>query len=321
MNQQEELSIRQNTIWNSIGSFTYLFAQWLLSLIIVRISSDLNDVGNFALAISITNIFFSLACFNVRPYLVSDVTNQFKVNEYVTFRIVTCVLAFALCLVYVNIFSYSWEQQQSVVLYMVFKLGEAWVDLLHSFEQKASRMDIGGISLLIRGILSVFVFAGALRITRNLQMSIVCMGIVTIGFIMLYDMYKVRRFVTIIPKCSFQRIKVLFIEFLPLTVASFLNLFSMTYPRQVLEMYSGTELLGIYATIATPTIIIQVAASYIFNPLLTTFAFYKPDNYNPSPSEFLRTFPLHFLATFQPLLSSELCENALGSLAVQHASL
>ena len=80
--KKEKLSIFENMIWNTIGSFTYLVCQWLLTLIVVRISSDMENAGNLALAISITNIFFSLANFNVRPYLVSDLKNKYIHGMY-----------------------------------------------------------------------------------------------------------------------------------------------------------------------------------------------------------------------------------------------
>lgn len=287
MMQQKELSVKQNTIWNTIGSFTYLFGQWLLGLIIVRISPDLKDAGRFALAISITNIFFTLSCFNIRPYLVTDVINRFKENDYVCFRIFTCLSAFLLCIVYSNMFDYSLEQTQCIILYMVVKLGEAWVDLLHGFEQKASRMDIGGISLFARGILSVVSFVIIFKATNSLQLSIIGMAVVTIGFIFIYDMRQVKKFVNIVPRTSSAKMKELFIEFIPLTLGSFMSNFGMAYPKQILEACSGADRLGIYATVATPTVIIQVAATYIFNPLLTTFAKYNNKN---EKKEFIKLF-------------------------------
>ena len=65
MKSEKKLSVYENLIWNTIGSFTYLICQWLLTLIVVRVSDGFGNAGNLALAISVTNIFFNLACFNV----------------------------------------------------------------------------------------------------------------------------------------------------------------------------------------------------------------------------------------------------------------
>ncbi|MEG0154362.1 MAG: lipopolysaccharide biosynthesis protein [Lachnospiraceae bacterium] len=161
---------------------------------------------------------------------------------------------------------------------MVFKLGEAWVDLLHGFEQKKSRMDIGGKSLFIRGILSISSFTLLFKITSSINISIIGMAIVTIGYILTYDMYFVRGFADVKPYITVRRFKELTFEFLPLTLAGLMSTAGMTFPRQLLENYSGTEILGIYATVATPAVIVQVAATYVFNPLLTLFAIYNAEN-------------------------------------------
>ena len=64
----------------------------------------------------------------------------------------------------------------------------------------------------------------------------------------------------------------MFFEFLPLTVGGFCSSLGANLPRQFLELKLGKESLGIYSTVATPAVIVQVAASYIFNPVLTEFA-------------------------------------------------
>jgi len=274
MDTNKELSVSRNMIWNTVGSFTYLVCQWLLTMIVVRISKNMENVGNLSLAISITNIFFNLACFNVRPYLVSDVSGKFKIHEYSAFRIFTGLSALVLCIGYINIFSYSTEQKICIVVYMFFKLGEVWVDLLHGIEQRSNRMDIGGISLFVRGILSSVSFTVCLLLTDSIISSIFGMVIVTWGFICVYDMQMVKFFTPIKPQITKKQTINIFKEFIPLTVGAFMSTFATTYPRQFLESYMGTEVLGIYATVATPAVVVQVAASYVFNPLLTVFSKY-----------------------------------------------
>lgn len=278
MNNKKQLSVFENLIWNTIGSFTYLLCQWLLTLIVVRRSGDMGNAGDLALAISITNIFFNVACFNVRPYLISDLKNHFSSREYSAFRLLSCLASIILCGIYVGLFRYSQRQICCVMIYMVYKLGEAWVDLLHGFEQRRSRMDIGGISLFCRGILSVVTFDLTLRLTQNIGWSIACMAFVTIGFIFVYDMPQAMSYEKLFPIFDKNGMLHMLIEFLPLTVGAFLSSIGANLPRQVLEIQMGNESLGIYSTVALPAAIVQVAASYIFNPVLTEFAKYYNRN-------------------------------------------
>ena len=283
--EKKKLSVFENMIWNTIGSFTYLICQWLLTLIVVRISSDMENAGNLALAISITNIFFNLANFNVRPYLISDLKNRYTSNEYSAFRMLTGSFSIIGCAVYSLLFGYSDKQFIAIMLYMLFKLGESWVDLLHGFEQRVSRMDIGGISLFVRGILSIFSFSVTLYYTDDVNKSIAVMAISTISFIVVYDCTIASKFVNYVPKINVQKTTKMFFEFLPVTVGSFVNTVSATVPRQVLEAKMGSDTLGYYSTIATPAVIVQVAASYVFNPVLTQFALLYNEN---KKSEFVK---------------------------------
>jgi len=272
MNKQKKLTIFENLIWNTIGSFTYLICQWLLTLIVVRGTSDMANAGNLALAISITNIFFNLACFNVRPYLVSDLNNRYTSQEYSAFRVLTCVASIFACAGYLNFFSYTTQQITCIMLYMVFKLGEAWVDLLHGYEQRKARMDIGGISLFIRGILSVGTFAITLFYTDSINWSIAVMAVCTISFIILFDCPIASRYEQYLPQFELKKMMKMFLEFLPMMIGSFMSTIGANLPRQILETQKGSESLGIYSTVATPAVIVQVAASYVFNPVLTQFA-------------------------------------------------
>ena len=278
MKNKRQLSVFENLIWNTVGSFTYLLCQWLLTLIVVRESGDMGNAGDLALAISITNIFFNVACFNVRPYLISDLKNHFSSREYSTFRILSCSGAIILCGIYVGVFHYSQRQMMCIMLYMIYKVGEAWVDLLHGFEQRRSRMDIGGISLFCRGILSVITFYLTLKTTQDINWSVALMAIVTLLFISIYDMPKAMCFEDLLPSFNRHNIILMLVEFLPLTVGAFLSSTGANLPRQVLEAQMGNESLGIYSTVATPAVIVQVAASYIFNPVLTEFAKYYNRN-------------------------------------------
>lgn len=282
--KKEKLSIFENMAWNSIGSFVYLISQWLLTFIVVRFSSDMGNAGNLSLAISITNIFYNLAHFNVRPYLVSDLRGKYSSNQYSAFRIITCIFSMCSCMVYILFFGYTEKQIMCIFLYLIVRLGEAWVDLLHGFEQKKYRMDIGGISLFIRGILSVLSFTVVLYYTNDICWSIAAMGICTLGYIVIVDCKVAVKYADYRPKTSGNCIWRMTKEFMTLTIGSLASSIGVTIPKQMLESSMGSEALGIYSTVATPAVIVRVAATYVFNPILTEIA----KCYNENKRKFIK---------------------------------
>ena len=74
----ESKSIATNILWNTFGNIVYLVCQWLLSVVVVRISGSYADAGVLTLAISTTNIFATLAAFSVRNYQVSDLSEKYS---------------------------------------------------------------------------------------------------------------------------------------------------------------------------------------------------------------------------------------------------
>ena len=71
--------ISKNIIYNSIGTFTYLFCQWLITFIVVWIAGY-NTAGIFSLAMSITTTFSIFSTFNMRNYQSSDYKEYYRCN-------------------------------------------------------------------------------------------------------------------------------------------------------------------------------------------------------------------------------------------------
>ena len=84
LNSMKSKSVEENILWNTIGNIIYLGCQWLLSVVVVRISGSYADAGILTLAISITNIFTTLAAFSVRNYQVSDVGGKYQQSDYIS---------------------------------------------------------------------------------------------------------------------------------------------------------------------------------------------------------------------------------------------
>ena len=55
------LSTKQNMLWNSVGSMTYLACQWLTTVFVVRLSAGYDDAGLLSLAMSVVGIFGTFA--------------------------------------------------------------------------------------------------------------------------------------------------------------------------------------------------------------------------------------------------------------------
>lgn len=267
----KQLSLKKNVIWNSSGSFIYLFFQWLVSYLVV-ILLGFENAGIFSLAVSIASVAFAASIYGIRGYQVSDVRRKFNDKSYVITRVVTCVMSILGVGIYVALSHYNSYTTTCIFIYLLFKMSEAFVDVYHGIVQRGMRMDFVGMSFIIRGVVSNSLFIITALLTRNLLLSIAVMALSSYILIYLYDYKKVKIFYEEGGKTSPGRIIALLLECLPLAIYTLLSNLLVALPRINLEVMKGTEILGIYASIAIPAAIIQVVAGFVFAPVLTVFA-------------------------------------------------
>lgn len=265
------LSIRANMLWNSAGSFIYMFAQWLTTVLIVRLSTGFEAAGVYTYIMSVYMIFSSIAEYRMFAYQVSDSHNEFSMGEYFTFKCLTCGLSIVITMLYAFATSEP-SLWLPLFIYLIYKDLSIVIDTFHAQQQKEQRMDYMGISIGWQGISSLLCFWLVFGLTQNLVWTFLSMALSTLIIGVLYDYPRAICFSTFNPKISFSKIKTLFLRCLPAVIAFVMLSASCSVPRQFLLNIMGDSALGSYGTIAAPLAIIQTCASYIFNPLLGYFS-------------------------------------------------
>lgn len=269
----EPLSLKANMLWNSAGSLVYFGFQWLLTVAVVRISGDYEAAGVLALAMAVYNIINPIAVYRMYTYQISDINRENSLGEYLAFRMLTTAVATILGVVYA-FFTCPMNAVLPIALFMIYKMCTQHIDVLHATMQVNSRMDYIGKSNAMQGALSFTVFCLVFWLTRSLEITFVAMifSVALIG--VLYDLPRVKCFEPIELGISWDKARHLILYCLPIVVATIACSAVPSIPRQYLAMTQGESILGIYASVAAPAVIIQMGASYIYNPLISTFAQY-----------------------------------------------
>ncbi len=275
--KDRKLTLAQNSIYNTIGTVGYCFLQWVITLVVVRLSKDMQNAGMLQLAMSVTNIFFSISIYNMRTFQISDIRNEYSSGDYIGTRIITSALAFILCIVYGLFWQYSLKNLLCIAAYMIYKLSEAFSDVFHGIIQKNFRMDSICFSHLLRGVIMVVVFVIAILITDDVFIAVTAMAFSTLLVVIIYDVSAARYFDSVVPIFDFKKILRLLLTCFPAVIASTAHNAIVTLPRQFLENSYGEEVLGYYATVATPLLVVQVVVLSIFNPLFSEISVYYAD--------------------------------------------
>lgn len=282
IDKNNKTSIQRNMLYNTVGSLIYYACQWLMSVVIVRISGY-EAAGLLSLAMSVTTAPALVALFNVRSYQVSDIDNEYSTNAYIRSRTFSNVLAFAICLVMVFAGGYSVKKAVAIIVFMVLKVIEGYADVYYGVEQKHGRLDYSGISMTMRGIGIIVPFVLALYLWNNVIAALGLVSFVNAVILVLWDVRIVRRWGDKAIEESKEQVRAevkrLLITCYPLAIVAFMNALSVNISKMALEQYYGTEIMGYYSSVASPTLVVQLAATTVFAPLMTplTEAFQNKD--------------------------------------------
>lgn len=268
----EPLSLKANTLWNAVGCFIYLGCQWLTTVLVVILSSSYVNSGMLAFAMSSGIIFASIALYKIRTFQVSDLNNEYSSQSYIAFRLITITGGGIFCLGYLLIITNDSTYLIASIFYLLFKADEVFSDVLYGIEQCHSRMDYIGKSQILRGISSLVGFCIPLALTNNLYFAILGMAACCILITISYDLPHAKLFESIKPRISKSTtLSLAKACFLAMLASLFANAI-VSATRQYFGINYGDETLGIYASIATPAVLIQVAATYLYSPMIGSLA-------------------------------------------------
>lgn len=259
-------NIKINIFWNTFGSIFYSFCQWLITIIVVKMATY-ETAGYLSLAMTTSSSFSAIALFSMRNYQVSDISEEYTDDVYVGSRFLTSVLSF-ICCFFCVLFTSTVYQILCTLAFMIIRIVEAMVDVLHGIDQKYDRYDYIGISYIMRGILTVLFFIISLAVTGNLPFTLLTVAVFNLIAACFFDWrktYSMAKFgVTVWNKNVLDLLK----KCIPIVVFSFLLSLENLIPKSILQEELGAAQLGIYSSMASPTLVVQVFSMVAFSPFL-----------------------------------------------------
>lgn len=296
-NAPEPISTKANMLWSSAGSMTYLACQWLVTVLVVRLSvTGFDAAGLLTLATSVVGIFGTFANYKMGTFQISDVRKEHELGEYLAFRFVTLGIAFVGCMVYA-LFTCPLSSLVTIALYYVFNGVDLISSIFRATTQVGLRMDYNGKSFMARGVSTLLAFAVAFWFTQSLDWAIVAMTVVSLVVVVFYDAPCARQFEPIKLRITKEKTWYFLKVSFPAVAASLACSALFAIPKQYLLISMGEAALGIYGSVSAPALIIQMGAQYIYNPLLTLY-------------------PRYYFAQDKQGLRSLMVKTVLGMLAV-----
>lgn len=269
--------MKKNVLLNTVSSIYYSVCQWVMTVAVVWLSPDYGAAGILGLAMAVTNSFATVAFFGMRQFQISDVNNKYSFSDYIISRRVTSFVGFALCALYLAVIGTSPMEAVCVLIYMALRLIEAFEDVYQGIYQRLDRYDLLGMSNFLRGTLQIISFVVTFKMTGLLWAAFAVMTVTNLGVLVIFDRMMVLKQEEPGPGPvregnAMERIIPLLKECIGLVVYQFAVNSLATVVRVALRERLGQEVLGIYSSVASPTVIINLLASVIFTPFIPGIA-------------------------------------------------
>ena len=260
---------KENMIWNMTGSFFYAFASMVLSFLVLRIAGE-EQGGIFSFGFStVGQQMFLLAYFGIRPFHITDGTNQYRFGDYLHHRYVTCTLALLLGAGYLACIGYSWQKAQIIFLLIVYKVIDGFADVYESEFQRQGCLYLTGRSNTFRTILSVGVFLATLVSGAGLFAACAAAVLGQIAGVVLFDIVVLRELKRVNYGWSAKQGVSLTASSILLFVSVFLDFYIFSAAKYAIDAHLGDAASGYFNVIFMPTSVINLAASFVIRPFLT----------------------------------------------------
>lgn len=268
------MDFRKQAAINSVGSVVLMLGQWLISVLLVRMSGY-EDAGIFSLAMTVSNVFGFFANYGLRSYQVSDVQGRFTQGQYLLTRVITSVLSVGACAVYLLVAGgYSPVERWAILLYLLYSNVNVISDTMLGTLQLHDRLYINGYSNILRGAVCFAAFVGTYLAVHNLLISLGVMALGSLVLTVAYDWRCARRVETLAPwnradgKAVAQILRICF----ALMLSNIFPVITTALPRRAIQKLAGTEQLGYFSSIFTPTALITTLVPAIIIALVPKLA-------------------------------------------------
>lgn len=306
------MDYKKQAFYNTAGNLVYMVSIWMISVLTVRLSG-FETAGIFSLAMSIGNIFYFFAVYGMRSFQASDSLYQYSPRSYIRVRGLTVSVSALALVVYLAISGYSRYVSIAILLYTAYKFFEAYSDVYFGELQRVGHLEICGISMSLKGILSIAVFCIVLWSVGDLNYALLAMVFLAAVFLVAYDIRGYRKYQKTDISSESGSIFGLLKSGFSMLLTTVFPIIVTAIPRLALEHYCGTAALGVYSSISTPTVLITTLVPNVLAPFMTLFGLcYHEKKY----SKLLKMLWIALFCTVLLGLAACVCAYFLGDFAM-----
>lgn len=247
---QPLVSMRSNFAWTFAGNLVYAAGQWSILALFAKLGTS-EMLGQYAMALAITNPIVMLFHLNLRAILATDSGAKYPFGDYVAARFATAAAGFGVIAVA------AWIARAGTLSVTILLLGlsqtaDTVSDIYYGAMQRRERMDQIAWSMIARAILPVAALGAVLWLTGNIVAAVAALALGRNAVLLAYDRpagSKGER----MSRTGLRAELAIIRSGLPLGLVLMLVSLNASLPRFAIERQMGASELGAFAAVASLT--------------------------------------------------------------------
>lgn len=267
----KKVSLKENTLWYTMGTMCSSATSFLLMIYVTRILG-VDEAGVFSISYSVGQLMLSIGWFGTRQFQVSDINEEFKFSDYLSLKLFMTIIMMVGCLIYSVFLHFNTYKMLVSFLYCLFLICDVFADLFSARFQQVDKLFLSGMSYIIRILGYNLVILFSLLCFKNLIVAIVLAMIYSALELTFFDLQLIKRISQIKIEFHMDKIIQLIKNCFPLFISSFLTTFIVNVPKNAIELNFDSSVQTYYNIIFMPSYIINLFCMFIFVPLYTSIA-------------------------------------------------
>ena len=269
---RETASQKRIVLWNAAGSAVYALSSFLMLLIVVRVCGEAEG-GAFSVGYAIAQLMLTVGIFEATTYFATDAGNRFTHEQYLGFKIVTCLAMVLVSIVYIQTFGLDAHKAAIAYALCGYRLLEALSQYWYGAFQKENRLDLGGFSAVWRSAIAISLFAVVLTLTKDIVWAAIAGTVGEVVWLCSYDIPRLRRIRPIgRPDFSPRALGQLLWACLPMFLGSFMSIYLTNIGKYAIEAVGTDAMQTAFNILFMPAFVINLFLIFFMRPSLTKLA-------------------------------------------------
>lgn len=258
-----------------LGSGIYSLATVIFVMLAKRLVGE--EAGaKFYMAFTTGQMLLTIGYFEIRPFQVTDVKQQYKAKEYFGFRVISSAAMLACAVVVGIVYVVNGKADAAgfmlIITMCILKMFDGIADVFEGEFQRNDRIDISGMSMAFRTIAIMAVFSIIAWVTRNIYVASAVAAVTGLAGAAVVAVVWSRGFETLSVSFDREKMKSLFRSTILLFIGSAMCMWLWNGTKYVVEWTLTDRDTLAYGIVFMPTMVINLGSSFVFKPMLTTLA-------------------------------------------------